>query len=214
METVQEIASLPDWLGTALIGAIIATITYVTKLIIGWNDERLEKQQKRRARLLELLSRLMAGRAIFLAQLSQVKLLVKSLKTRLPDEVEKYEGYEAIFSEMFEVMELKEKNRHSIIRSTTIHGMKPLNDTLLSWVQSDTIYKTNRTKSGLQCDLAQALHQLETHLLMWQAKYSAWIPEHPNHALVYLADESKHGPAFPNKIDEIVEKSLGGMKID
>jgi hypothetical protein len=44
---------------------------------------------------------------------------------------------------------------------------------------------------------------------MWNAKFEAWIPRHPTHALVYLDDESEHGIGFPHKITDVLEVILG-----
>jgi len=55
----------------------------------------------------------------------------------------------------------------------------------------------------------QRLAELEPHLLMWLAKYAAWIPDSPAHALVYLADEEDHGVPFPKGIERVIEESLG-----
>ena len=43
---------------------------------------------------------------------------------------------------------------------------------------------------------------------MWNAKYTIWIPEDSAHALVYMADEAKHGLPFPKDIQEVVQKLL------
>ena len=42
----------------------------------------------------------------------------------------------------------------------------------------------------------------------WHAKYEALLPSMPEHALVYLADEEKHGIGFPTGIDKIVAEAL------
>jgi hypothetical protein len=46
------------------------------------------------------------------------------------------------------------------------------------------------------------------HLRLWHAKYEAWIPGHPRHALVYLADEEQHGIGFPGGLDQVVDEVL------
>jgi hypothetical protein len=35
-----------------------------------------------------------------------------------------------------------------------------------------------------------------------------WIPHHPKHALVYLADEKKHGVGFPSGIEVLIKSVL------
>jgi hypothetical protein len=70
-------------------------------------------------------------------------------------------------------------------------------------------FKAHRADDARYGRLAQLLGQLETHLILWHAKYAAWIPNNPEHALVYMADESKHGLGFPSGIDEEVAHHLG-----
>ena len=43
---------------------------------------------------------------------------------------------------------------------------------------------------------------------MWLAKYEAWIPGHPEHALVYVNDEQKHGVGFPRELDAALADRL------
>ncbi len=53
---------------------------------------------------------------------------------------------------------------------------------------------------------------LEAHLLLWLAKYRIWIPDHPEHALVYMADEEKLGTAFPYGIEGKIRALLRGER--
>jgi hypothetical protein len=57
--------------------------------------------------------------------------------------------------------------------------------------------------------LAHFLAQLEAHLILWVAKYEAWIPDHPQHALVFLADEERQGVGFPENGTVILAALLG-----
>jgi len=57
--------------------------------------------------------------------------------------------------------------------------------------------------------LAVFLAQLEAHLVLWVAKYEAWISDQPEHALVFLADEEKHGVGFPKNGVFILARILG-----
>lgn len=41
--------------------------------------------------------------------------------------------------------------------------------------------------------------------LLWNAKYESWIPEQPEHALVYMDDEKRHGVGFPKRREAIIE---------
>jgi hypothetical protein len=205
---MEQIVSLPEWLGAALIGAIVAALGYVAKLLLDWWGHFSDVRSEQRARLLELSSLLRASRALFLVQNAQVRRLSEMLRARLPNERAKFKGFEAAMSALYPQMTSEEKELHIIIRSTTQHGMKHLNQVMLDWLRNDNTYRVAGAKGGLRQDFANALHDLQTHLLMWQAKYEAWIPEHPEHALVYLADEEKHGPGFPSNIHKIITELL------
>jgi hypothetical protein len=88
----------------------------------------------------------------------------------------------------------------------TVNSLWPTNSAMLDWLASDTYFKTQPHKPGLHGQLAQGLTQLEAHLQLWKAKYLAWIPDHPEHGLVYMADEGMHGLSFPGAIDGLVDR--------
>jgi len=73
----------------------------------------------------------------------------------------------------------------------------------VKWIQDDSYFKAQNGEGPLG-KLAGELAKLELHLILWLAKYEAWIPEFKAHALVYLADEKKHGVGFPSGIDELI----------
>ena len=54
----------------------------------------------------------------------------------------------------------------------------------------------------------RGIAELQTHLILWNAKYDIWITDHPERALVYMVDEQAHGIGFPSGIDEAVTNSL------
>jgi hypothetical protein len=125
-----------------------------------------------------------------------------------PDLAGTEEGYERTFSKAYKVFTPEEKELHAIIRSITIHSLCTTNQSLSDWLKNDTYFKAQRPSKGIYGELAMQLATLEAHLILWHAKYETWIPETPEHALVYLADEEKHGVGFPSGIDEIVRKTL------
>lgn len=106
-------------------------------------------------------------------------------------------------------MTASERDLHELIRSTTIHGIRPLNEALLAWLGADTTYRTSHESRRFhRRALAAALGDLEAHLRIWHAKYATWIPDRPEHALVYLADELQHGPGFPPDLEALVARVL------
>src|SRR5207244_2935170 len=118
------------------------------------------------------------------------------------------EGYERVFSKAYDLLTADEKELHAIIRSITVNSLRPTNQSLLEWLRRDTHFRAQRPGKGVLGQLAHKLAALEAHLILWHAKYEAWIPDTPQHALVYLADEEAHGIGFPSGIDALVDQNL------
>jgi hypothetical protein len=70
--------------------------------------------------------------------------------------------------------------------------------------------RVSRGKGEHEAKLAELLNQLDAHLVLWLAKYESWIPNRPDHALVYLADEQLHGLGFPQGLDDAFSYVLVG----
>ena len=123
-------------------------------------------------------------------------------------------GFEELFAHFYPNFTAAERNLHSIIRGQTINAMRSINTELSTWLSEDDFYKVftgsgrgNGTQKRAQ--LAELLGDLEVHLRLWHAKYETWIIDHPEHALVYMADEERHGPGFPAGLDNLVAGLAG-----
>ena len=92
---------------------------------------------------------------------------------------------------------LHDQELHGIIRSYSEYSMRRINEALQKWVENDIYFKTEQVGSSRKNELAARLRHLEMHMLLWFAKFENWIPNQPHHALVYMADEKKHGLGFP-----------------
>lgn len=202
---------LPEWIGTALLGAVIAALGYVAKLAIeGIHAWRLDRASQL-SRLLELASLLHASRAAFWSQRQLVTRLQESLQSQQTMAPAPEQGFERLFADAYDRMSDQQRELHGLIRSMTVHSILPLNKALSKWLAADLNYRTARGAQGLRGELAGLLNQLDTHLRLWHAKYQGWIPDHPRHALVYLADEEQHGVGFPHGLDELVDHVLRDM---
>lgn len=205
---MDSLTLIPEWLGVAVIGAVIAATGYVGKLIVeSWIGIR-EAQNARRARLIELKSLLNATRVSFAVQNNHANRLLSMIRKTHPELKGMDEGYERAFTRAYSVFTPDEKELHAIIRSITIHSLRPVNHSLSKWLQNDTYFKAQKLSRATLGELAGKLAALEAHLVLWHAKYETWIPDTPEHSLVYLADEEEHGIAFPSGIDEVVNKTL------
>ena len=195
-------------MGAAGIGALVAAFGYVAKLIIESGLRFREAQNVQRARLVELQSMLRATWTSFAVQNNHAKRLLSMVREKHTDLGGPEEGYERTFSRAYTAFSPDEKELHALIRGITIHSIRPTNQSLSSWLKSDTHFKAQKLSKGILGELAAKLAALEAHLILWHAKYEIWIPENPEHALVYLADEEQHGVKFPSGIDEVVRKAL------
>jgi len=207
-----EIVPLPEWLATALLAAALATLGFVGKQVLEWIVALRGARRARRAKLVTLLSLLNGSAAVFRVQATLRDHLFKSLVQRNPDLKNSGLGYEAVFSASFPTLTDEERKLHTMIRGYTVSGLKPLNESMIQWLQVDTEFKLARSRKKALQALARQLSALEPHLLMWLAKYAAWIPETPSHALVYLNDEEGHGVPFPKHIEYTIEAVLGLRK--
>jgi hypothetical protein len=181
---------------------------YVGKLAVeGWFQWRRARAAQL-GRLLELASLLHASREAFIAQRRLVERLEKSLTQNHPNVVQDRSGFERHFAQTFTQFTPDEAELHGLIRSMTQHTLRPLNQAISDWLWSDLTYRTARGADANRGKLATKLNQLDTHLRLWHAKYEAWIPEYPQHALIYLADEEEHGIGFPVGLDGVVDQVL------
>jgi len=226
--------SIPDWLGAAAAGAIIAALGYVIKQFLDWISAVKTRRDERRARLLDLYSLLSATRNCFLIQKTNINRLLEIIQKRSPQEIQAIlgeefqrrfderqgagqepefgdapaKGVDLILSENYASLSPQERELHEVIRGQTVHAIKLINVKLSEWLTHDTYYKVQSGKNGLFNELAKQLNVLSVHLILWMAKYEIWIPDHPEHALVYLADEQQHGIGFPQGLDSTVAEIL------
>ncbi|MFZ5910703.1 MAG: hypothetical protein ACOYYU_11880 [Chloroflexota bacterium] len=207
---MENLINLPEWLGTAVVGAVVAAIGYVAKLIVEWLAQVNEKRRARRARLAALYSLLRAGRVAVVIQAKHRDRLQALIEARDPMLVESTiaQGYDKVFETVYAGMTSEERVLHVMIRTITENTLHPINNLLLEWVRNDDYFKAHTWGRGNRKALADNLSLLEAHLVLWLAKYKVWIPEHPEHALVYMADEQDHGVGFPNRLQDAVEAVL------
>jgi hypothetical protein len=209
---MDNILQPETWLSPAILGGVIAAMGYVGKLAIDLVTHAIDAHRKRRARLAELLALLRAGRASFRAQ-CKLRDDLSNLIGRSPAHEQEGEGDEDLFSSAYPTMTEKERELHALIRAFTVSAFRPLNQSLLDWLKADTYYRAMSPSHRRYGNLASFLAQLEAHLVMWFAKYEAWIPDHPEHALVFLADEHKHGIRFPENGTDLVAEALGHLEV-
>lgn len=200
-------SAVPDWLGGAVVGVVVAVLGYVGKAIAELLAAASAARKLRRARLAELLALIRAGDAAFRVQTEVRDKLRTAVAAREPALADL--SYDQMFSRAFASLPPAERELFDVVRAYTVFTFKPLNDALLAWLATDTEFRVVPTGDSPRALLADYLADLEAHLLLWRAKYNAWMPEHPERALVYLDDESKHGTPFPRGGVGLVRAVLG-----
>jgi hypothetical protein len=190
-------------------GAVVAVLGYVGKLIVeSWQQWRA-RNAALRAQLLRLQALLKASRAAFQVQAAVRDRLASGLMERLRSDLPRHEGYEELFTVLYDRMTPGERSLHEIIRAYTEFGLRPINQAILDWLDADVHYRGLTRGRGAEIGLPSKLNALDVHLRLWLAKYQAWLPKHPQHALVYLEDEQRHGVGFPSGLDEAVADLVG-----
>ena len=183
----------------ALITAFLAGLGYIVKSIFDWYQNRRKERARTIGQLQRLQSLLNAARATFEIQQEQVLRLRGLLEKNHPNEFKNGSGYEETMTGLFSEFNPEERESHSIIRAYTQYSLRKVNLEITDWLKADELFKTGVVKSTRRKELADNLFALEMHLLLWHAKYEAWIPNQIEHALVYMNDEKEHGLGFPRE---------------
>ena len=190
----------------AVIGAVVAALGYIGKLLVESVIQLKDRWLERRARLVKLQSLLLTSRSIFLVQRDLADNVSLDVEDRVREKIDAV-GYDEILAAAFQFDFLNEQQKaaHGLIRSYTMNAIRPLNSKMMDWLSEDTYYKSKDGKLG------EALRRLEAHLVLWQSKYDFWIPPNPERVLVFLADEHNHGIGFPTGIETLLAKVTGGI---
>jgi hypothetical protein len=187
----------------------VAALGYVGKLVIEtWREWRRSEAQSL-AQLFKLQALLRASRTAFSVQRALAGRLAAQLTAEHATDLPGAPGLERRFSQLHAQFSPADTELHEIIRAHTEHALHPINQALAEWLRNDARHRIiDRRKNEHEIRLAELLNQLDSHLLLWLAKYERWIPGRPDHALVYLDDEQEHGLGFPTGLDEALETVL------
>lgn len=210
---ISWLSSVPEWIGTALVGATFAAIGYMTKELLDRRKKKNLAVEENISNLKSLFKMLIVQKRIFDIQCIQRNKLFNNLSKVFPAEVQNFIGYDETFEKLYGKFSDEDLEIHTIIRSQTKGSLLPLNkkiQELADKIDTELLdIKLNEKKV-----LKDQLENLVLHLIMWLAKYEDWIPNYPRHALVYLADEKEHGVGFPTGIEKLVGSIFGNSRSD
>lgn len=205
---MEEIAKIPEWLGTAIVGAVFAVIGFFAKNLWEWLCKRHESSRQRHARLEHLDRLLDESGNLFRSQRAQAQRLLESLERSQPAIIDPDLSLDQIFSRGFARLSSDEAQLHAIIRGVTATAMKRVNADMSNWLRDDDYFKQSKSRDDQHNRLAHKLQDLELHLNEWHANLSALFETDQTLALNYLADEQEKGTGFPVSIESAVKQAL------
>ena len=189
----------PGWITTLLVAALSAVAAYLWKSWIEGRERKRKERASTIAQLQDLEFLLNTSQKLFQIQQEQVKQLMELLRHNHPIEFAKGQGYDERLARCYGLLDDEEKPLHGIIRAYTEHSMLRVNEAIQRWLDCDKRFKTGQVQSSRQEQLADSLRELEMHLLLWRAKFEYWIPNNPEHALVYMDDEKEARPGISKR---------------
>ena len=224
MDFLNLLNSIPEWLGGAVIGAIVAALGFLGKRLYDaiekTRTERknaVEREKLRRGEAIAQLEQLQAlldeSWSIFTSQNYQRNRLASLLQERYGDKVPLQLGYDEAFYQMYGQMKPEERELFQIIRGLTMHSMYRVNERLRQWTDN------NKTAGQLVGELTPAIQQLDSQLLQlkahlshWFAKYNTVFAKDERRSLVYLGDEKAQGVEFPAGLESALDKALEELR--
>ncbi len=100
--------NLPEWIGTGLLGAVIAAMGFVGKLLYElWSDRR-NAQAARLARIIDLSALFTASRVLFLVQNRWARSLLELLRKNHPEKSDNADGFESVFTSLHDAFSTEE----------------------------------------------------------------------------------------------------------
>src|SRR5215217_8933909 len=140
---VAQVDEVPAWLAPAVIGAAIAALGYVARLTIdAWRSWRLRRAEDF-AKLLRLQAHLAASGAAFRVQRDLARRLADMLRHNHPDHLPRQAGFERLFTVLYDRFSPEEAELHLVIRGYTEHALRPVNESMAEWLNTDTTYRTS-----------------------------------------------------------------------
>jgi hypothetical protein len=115
----MEVNELPEWVGTAVLGAVLAVLGYVGKGLAEWLGTLRAAEKARRARLAELLALIRAGDAAFKVQWDIRNKLAASIQARDPVLAGSGHSFDRLFALAFPSMTVEERELFDVVRAYT-----------------------------------------------------------------------------------------------
>jgi hypothetical protein len=207
--TIQSLASMPEWLGTAMASAVAAVVGFFANTLWNWWSKHNESREARHLRLEHLDRLLDESRNLSRSQRAQAQRLVERIGQSQPSALKAGLSLDQIFARAFEQFSPEEEQLHAIIRGVTATSIRRINQDMSNWLSKDDWFKQPQHKSELFNRLAKELQQLELDLNQWHAKFLSVFEKDTAIALSYLADEQKQGTGFPKELESLVKLVLG-----
>jgi hypothetical protein len=188
------------------VAALFGVLGFVGKSATDAIREKRAESRSRFARLKELEAFLLQSGDLFRNQNYKAKRLLDMLQRRLGARVRPRVGYDATFHDFYEDFTDEERELFELIRGTTRDSMRKVNEDMKAWIRANPGIVTSKDVHVVA--LAEQLRLLDLHLSDWLVKFHSIFEGDWKHALVYLADERRHGLGFPTGIEAVLQEVL------
>lgn len=201
-------SAIPDYVATAIIAAIFATLGFFARKFYDQIEELWAKRKNTIKKLQQLNVLLDESKSIFDNQDYLVRRLNSLLKNEFGDETTDWKGYDETFFRMYPVMTDEQIELFSLIRGCTMNSMRRVNEELLHWIKDNSVIELSERKLLNSEKFNTQLAQLKKHLNLWFDKYEAVFKLNERRSLIYLADEKEHGIGFPRDLKTTLDSIL------
>jgi hypothetical protein len=182
----------PEWLLTAALAALVAVLGFLLKEGYSYWGKRREARRQA-ARQLSVFGQLLAESELIAATHFELR---DRLYSSLGAELHPGETYNDFFARLHNTCPPAQQKLFQLLRSNTMHSMRPQNQALLDWATAHTakdLFGAGPEEQAFDEQLAL----LREHLRVWRDKYHAGFEAYAGHSIVYLNDEDRHGKPFP-----------------
>lgn len=198
--------SVPPAFVNGAVAALFGVLGFAGKTVVDAVREKRGESRSRLAQLHELQAFLLQSRDLFRNQNYKAQRLLDMLQRRVGARVRPGVGYNATFHDLYEDLTEEERDLFELIRGTTRDSMRKVNEDMKAWIRANPAIVTS--KDVHMVAFAEQLRLLDPHLSDWLVKFHSIFESDRKHALVYLADEKRHGLGFPTGIEAVLQEVL------
>jgi hypothetical protein len=133
--------------------------------------------------------------------------LANLLRANRPGQIFDFEGQDDLFFQLYDGMNITERDRFDDVRNSTI-VLHDINVRTLDWVRSHPASALFPVLTPAGERLAKQLDLLTNHLNYWLTRYDRVFAKDEKRALVFMADEKRRGPPWPFGLEPALRAAI------